>query len=121
MDGVDFRDGLNEHLGAIATRDIERFAATISRDPDARVIAPEGTETVGYDAIVAAHRGWFAADEPWTFEPHIVLIRGSDTLGFALLDVDYHEGQSKRRFMLSLLFTREDSAWKLLYDQNTSA
>ncbi|MBC5798533.1 MAG: nuclear transport factor 2 family protein [Candidatus Eremiobacteraeota bacterium] len=118
---MEFQDGLRAHLAAIDARNIERFAATISRNPDARAIAPDGTATVGYDAIVAAHRAWFASEARWTFDPHIVLMRASETLGFALCDVDYREGASQRRFLLSLLFTYDDGAWKLFYDQNTPA
>ncbi len=119
MFGMDFRDGLSAHVAAIAARDIEGFAATVSRDPEARVIGPDGTATIGYDAIVAAHRDWFSSEERWTFTSRIVLLRESDALGFALLEVDYREGRSQRRFMLSLLFTYENNVWKLFYDQNT--
>ncbi len=121
MPGMDFRDGLRAHLAAIEARDIEGFAATVSRDPDARVVGPDGTATIGYDAIVAAHRDWFASEQDWAFEPRMVFFRSCDAVGFALLDVDYRQNNSQRRFMLSLLFTYEDDAWKLLYDQNTSA
>lgn len=111
---------LDEHLAAIAARDIDRFAATLSRAPDARVIGPGGGAIVGYAAIVAAHRDWFGAPTTWTFAPSILLERVSDSLGFALLEVDYHETGVDRRFLLSVVFAREDGAWKLYFDQNTT-
>jgi len=118
MSRASFHQGLGEHLAALDARDIERFAATVSRDPAARVVAPDGGAIVGYEAIVEAHRGWFESDG-WTFTPNTVFERESDTLGFALLEVEYRESSSVRRFLLSLVFTLEDGTWRLLYDQNT--
>ncbi len=116
---MEFRTTLDEHLAAIAARDIDRFAATLSRDPQARVVGPDGSAIVGHDAIVAAHRAWFASETDWSFQPHIVLLRTGKEFGFVLLEVDYRDETAQRRFLLSLLFTREDDAWKLFYDQNT--
>lgn len=116
---MDFKAALATHLGAISSRNLEAFAATVSRDPEARVVGPDGAAIVGYDAIVAAHRGWLASTAQWSFEPHIRLVRAAEHLGFALLEVDYREGDTGRRFLLSLVFTRENGDWKLFYDQNT--
>ena len=113
-----FHEGLREHLSAIAARDIERFAATVSRDPAARVIAPDGGAIVGFESIVEAHRGWFESDG-WTFSPTTIFERESDTLGFALLEVHYREASGAKRFLLSAVFALEDGIWRLLYDQNT--
>jgi ketosteroid isomerase-like protein len=115
---MSFHAGLVEHLAAISARDIDRFAATVSGDAEARVIAPDGGAIVGREAIVAAHRGWFAT-VGWTFAPQIVFERTSDGLGFALLEIDYREAEQHRRFLLSVVFAREDGIWRLLYDQNT--
>ncbi len=114
-----FETALNAHLAAISARDIVAFSETVSCDAYARVIGPDGTATIGYEAIVAAHRGWFESGAAWTFEPSIVLCRSSEALGFALLEVAYLEGTAQRRFLLSLIFTREAGVWKLFYDQNT--
>ncbi|GAC1307509.1 MAG: hypothetical protein NVS2B3_14280 [Vulcanimicrobiaceae bacterium] len=116
---MDFQAGLMEHLAALEARDIERFAATLSRDPAARVVAPDGTQTVGYEAIREAHRGWFASEAAWTFEPTVVFSRSEGDLGFGLLDVRYAEGAVATRFMLGVVFVREVGTWRLLYDQNT--
>jgi len=37
-----------------------------------------------------------------------------------LLDVTYVENGAEKRFLLSVVFAREDGTWRLLYDQNTS-
>ena len=118
MKDANFHDGLTEHLSSISERDIERFAATVSRDLAARVIAPDGGAIVGFEAIVEAHRGWFESDG-WTFSPAVIFERESDLLGFALLEVDYREASGAKRFLLSVVFAREDGVWRLLYDQNT--
>lgn len=118
MRSMTFPEALDDHFAAIATRDIERFAATISGDIDTRVIAPDGGAIVGREAIVEAHRGWFATGG-WTFSPHVLFARESDGLGFALLEVDYVEDGAARRFLLSIVFLREDDTWRLLFDQNT--
>jgi len=109
-----FRETLEEHLAAISARDIGRFAVTVSSDPEARVIAPDGGAIVGAEAIVEAHRDWFAGDA-WTFSPRVALTRESDGLAFGLLDVAYVEAAGTGRFLL----TREADGWRLLYDQNT--
>ena len=118
MNRVSFHDGLGEHLAAIGARDIDRFAATVSGDPAARVIAPDGSAVVGFAAILEAHRGWFESDG-WTFTPTILFERESDTLGFALLEVDYREASGAKRFLLSVVLALEVGTWRLLYDQNT--
>lgn len=117
--GMDFHGGLEEHLAALRARDIERFAATLSRDPAARVVAPDGSASVGYEAVREAHRGWFAGEVAWTFEPTVIFERTSGDLGFALLEISYAEPGLRKRFLLSLVFTREDRTWRLFYDQNT--
>ncbi len=116
---TDFKTALATHLGAISARDIATFGATISRDPEARVVGPDGAEIIGYEAIVAAHRDWFSSSAQWSFEPQIRLVRAAEHLSFALLEVDYREGGSRQRFLLSVIFLRENGAWKLWYDQNT--
>jgi ketosteroid isomerase-like protein len=115
-----FAEALSEHLDAIAARDLGRFAATLARSPEVRVVGPDGSAIAGHDAILDAHRGWFAAPEPWTFEPDVLIARDGGDLGFALLDVRYADGGGPRRFYLTLVFVREGGTWRLLYDQNTT-
>ena len=113
-----FLETLHEHLAAISARDGERFADTVSSDPQARVVAPDGSASVGRDAIVAGHLGWFAT-AGWTFSPSIVMAREAEGLGFALLEIVYAEPAGARRFLLSVIFTHEAGGWRLFYDQNT--
>ena len=111
-----FEDALSEHLDAIATRDLERFARTLHRD--VRLIGPTGSVIHGFDDAVAAHRGWFA-EGGWVFEPSIEWVEERDGAAWALANVRYTSASGLNRFLLFLLFVKDGENWKLIYDQNT--
>ncbi len=111
-----FETALNEHLAAISSRDIERFAKTLH--PDVRLVGPTGSIVHGYDDAVAAHHGWFA-EGGWTFEPSVLWSGERDDAAWALTSVRYTVPNKLDRFLLFLLFVRTDDTWKLIYDQNT--
>ncbi len=115
--GPAFSDALAEHLAAIAVRDAERFAATVSTR-DVRLVGGDGSIIEGHANVVAAHRGWFA-QAGWTFEPEILWMREVDGCGWALTRVRYTEADSLRTFLLFLLFALEEDGWRLVFDQNT--
>lgn len=115
-----FDQALREHLDAIQCRDIERFAATLSRSDDLQVIGPDASATRGYEAVLAAHRGWFGSPSAWSFEPKVVWKQETPQMGAALLDVDYRENGARKEFLLLTLFRREPEGWRFLYDQNTA-
>jgi hypothetical protein len=114
---LSFLEALTEHLDAIATRDIDRFAATLSGS-DVRLAGGDGKLIEGFENAVAAHREWFAADD-WTFEPEILRTREEAGAAWALTRVRYVEKSQERFFLLFLLFAAEDSGWMLVYDQST--
>ena len=111
-----FSAALSEHLEAISSRDIDRFAHTLH--PDVRLIGPTGSVIRGYDDAVAAHRGWFI-EGGWVFEPSVLWTEEREDAAWALTSVRYSTPQGLTRFLLFLLFVREQSDWKLIYDQNT--
>ena len=115
-----FEEALREHLAAIQDRDIERFAATLSHSEDVQVIGPDAGAVRGYDAVLAAHRGWFSSPFAWTFQPKVVWKQVTPQMGAALLDVDYREDGTRKEFLLLTLFRREPEGWRFLYDQNTA-
>ena len=120
LDGIaaqTFLEALTDHLDAIDQRDIDRFAATVAND-DVRFVGADGDVIEGRENVIAAHRGWFAS-EGWTFAPEIVWTREQNETGLALTRVEYAENDSKRTFLLLLVFVRENDTWKILYDQNT--
>ncbi|HET9028689.1 MAG TPA: nuclear transport factor 2 family protein [Candidatus Aquilonibacter sp.] len=111
-----FAAALDEHLNAIARRDIEGFARTLHRD--VRLIGPTGSVIHGYDEAVAAHRGWFI-EGGWVFEPSILWTEEREGAAWALTSIRYSTGKELTRFLLFLLFVRDGDRWKLIYDQNT--
>jgi ketosteroid isomerase-like protein len=118
--GATFREALDEHLGALQARDVERFAATLGSD--AAVVDGGGAITRGTDAVLRSHAEWFAVPEPWTFDYAIVLTREMQTSGLAVLDVTYRHtpDAAPSRFLLSLVFERgADGVFRFVYDQNT--
>lgn len=107
---------LKEHLEAVSSRDIDRFARTLHED--VRLIGPTGSIIHGYDDAVAAHRGWFI-EGGWAFEPSILWTEERDDSAWALTSIRYSTPQGLTRFLLFLLFVRDGDLWKLIYDQNT--
>ena len=112
-----FLEALTEHLDAIASRDIDRFAATLARD-DVRFVGGDGRIIEGRENVIAAHRGWFSSDA-WRFEPELLWTREEPGAGWALTRVTYIEGRTHKQFLLLFLFVNEEDAWRLVYDQNT--
>lgn len=111
-----FSQALAEHLDAIAHRDIDRFAKTLHRD--VRLIGPTGSIIEGHDDAVAAHRGWFI-EGGWVFEPSVIWTDERERAAWALTSIRYSTPKALSRFLLFLLFVKDDDGWKLLYDQNT--
>lgn len=112
-----FLEALTEHLDAIAERDLDRFAATLSQD-DVRLVGGDGRIIEGRDNAIAAHREWFMNGQ-WRFAPEILWLREEADAGWALTRITYTDGDASRLFLLLFLFVREADAWKLVYDQNT--
>lgn len=110
-------EALEEHLDAITTRDIDRFAATLAQD-DVRFVGGDGRIIDGAENVVAAHRDWFM-DDAWTFSPEILWTREEAGAAWALTRVTYREAAAQRQFMLLFLFVQENGEWRLVYDQNT--
>ena len=117
---VTFREALDEHLGALQARDVERFAATLG--DDAAVVDGAGIIKRGTGEVLRSHAEWFAMPEPWAFAYEIVFTRDTPSSGLALIDCTYRHTPDAEpaRFLLSLVFERDaDGAFKFVYDQNT--
>ncbi|HKU67433.1 MAG TPA: nuclear transport factor 2 family protein [Candidatus Baltobacteraceae bacterium] len=110
-------EALEEHLDAITTRDIDRFAATLAPH-DVRFAGGDGRIVEGRENVIAAHREWFM-DDRWRFDPEILWTREEAGAAWALTRVTYREAQSSKQFLLLFLFVQESGAWRLIYDQNT--
>ena len=115
-----FRAALDEHLGALRTRDVERFAATLGHD--AIVVDGAGAMKRGTAEVLRSHAEWFRMAEPWTFDYDVVFTRETPSSGLALINVTYRHTPAAEpaRFLLSLVFERDaEGAFKFVYDQNT--
>ncbi|HTJ27446.1 MAG TPA: nuclear transport factor 2 family protein [Candidatus Limnocylindria bacterium] len=120
-DTTTFRRALDEHLGAIQTKNLVRFAATLG--DNVTVVDGAGGIVQGTDRVLRSHAAWFADADPWTFAYEVQYLRDLGTAGLALIDVTYRQTPeaTPSRFLLSLVFVREsDGTWKFVYDQNTS-
>jgi uncharacterized protein (TIGR02246 family) len=110
-------EAFEEHIDALRTRDIDRFAATLAQD-EVRFVNGDGRITEGRENVIAAHRDWFMNDS-WTFEPEILWTREEDSAAWVLTRVTYREAAATKQFLLLFLFVQEDGNWRLVYDQNT--
>jgi ketosteroid isomerase-like protein len=116
-----FRAALDEHLGALQARDVERFAATLGEN--VVVVDGGGTITRGTDAVLRSHAEWFRSPDPWRFDYEITLTRETASFGLAVVDVTYRHTPDAEpaRFLLSLVFERDaGGTFKFVYDQNTT-
>ncbi|HEY0393531.1 MAG TPA: nuclear transport factor 2 family protein [Candidatus Elarobacter sp.] len=115
-----FQAALDEHLGALQARDVERFAATLG--DDVVVVDGAGTLTRGTAGVLRSHAEWFGSPDPWTFAYETIFARETVSSGLALIDVTYRHTPAAEpaRFLLSLVFERDaGGTFKFVYDQNT--
>lgn len=120
MSDGSFLTALTEHLSAVQSRDIERFAATVG--DEVAVVDGSGAVVSGRDTVLRSHAEWFASPDPWTFAYELRAARDCGSAGFALIDVTYrqNENAAPARFLLVLFFERTSGGeWKFIYDQNT--
>jgi uncharacterized protein (TIGR02246 family) len=113
-----FREALGRHLLAIETRDLDTFASTVAPGEIVLVTA-EGKLVTRTEELLEMHRDWFAMDG-WTLEAKPVQVFESDSLGVAVLHLDYRQPPSTRsESYLTLVFERRDGKWLMVQDQNT--
>lgn len=113
-----FREALGRHLLAIETRDLDTLAATVAPE-ELVLVTAEGRLVTRTEEFLAMHRAWFAT-KGWTLEAKPVHFFENDTLGVAVLHLDYREPPSTRtESYLTLVFERRDGRWLMVQDQNT--
>jgi ketosteroid isomerase-like protein len=118
LDDKTAMEAFTDHITAITERDIDLFAATLSRD-DLRFVGADGSILDGYENVVAAHRDWFA-NEDWTFDPMVVWMRETRQMALIATWVRYVEKGAERAFVLTFGLVREPQhGWKIVFDQNT--
>ncbi|MCL2592739.1 MAG: nuclear transport factor 2 family protein [Defluviitaleaceae bacterium] len=118
-----FEDFVKLHLNAIEERNIKAFAEFLHPSQNSIIIFPNGDIIEGYENILNFHKEWFT-DIDWRMDVDIIDIFTADNIGYALLDVAYHDLDEDRnpyelKYLLSLLFKKVEDKWILFRDQNT--
>ncbi|MCL2376158.1 MAG: nuclear transport factor 2 family protein [Defluviitaleaceae bacterium] len=118
-----FESVVQVHLKAIAERDLAAFAEFLHPAHNCIVILPNGSVVEGYENVLDFHKNWFQ-DLDWRMDVEILDKFDADNVGYALLDVAYHDLDEDRnpyemKYFLSLLFRKVDDKWILIRDQNT--
>lgn len=120
---MNFKDSLDNHLKAIADRNLEGFAETLVKDDRLTLVLPNCSVISGYDETVKFHKNWFA-DPDWHLETSLIKTLESESSCTALFDVVYSDVDEtgapyQMKYVLSLTFVHEQGAWLLVFDQNT--
>jgi len=118
------RETLDRHLAAINARDLDALLDTVTRKPALTTILPDGRVLETRDQYRSLHVEWFA-ERDWRMVFDVQDVREFGQIGIARVKYDSQARNagggydSKRSALLSLVFAREDGAWRLVYDQNT--
>jgi uncharacterized protein (TIGR02246 family) len=120
---MDFTAAVDEHLAAVAGRDLAGYLATVH--DDVCLVQLDGRTVTGREAVGEFHREWFA-DPDWSWRLTPLHRATAGETGTALFAVDYHDldrtgAPYTMRYLLGLTFARLDAGWLLLHDQNTPA
>jgi len=119
----DFRSVVEAHVKAIEERDLPAFSEFLHPSQSSIIILPNGQMIEGYDSVLNFHKEWFE-DLDWRMDIAIMDVFAVGSMGYALLDVVYHDVDQdgnpyELTYFLSLLFVKVDEKWILLRDQNT--
>ena len=118
------RETLDRHLAAINARDLGALLDTVTRKPALTTILPNGKVLETREQYRSLHVEWFA-ERDWRMVFDVQDVREFGEIGIARVKYDSQTRNaaggydSKRVALLSLVFAREDGAWRLVYDQNT--
>jgi len=118
-----FKSAVEAHLKSILERDFSAFSEFLHPSHNCIVIFPNGGMIEGFENVLNFHKEWFQ-DLDWRMDAKIVDIFAVNNIGYALLDVVYHDFDQDGKpydikYFLSLLFIKADDKWILLRDQNT--
>ena len=115
---------VDRHLDAINARDLDALLATVTKHPIMTTILPDGRVLETREEYRKLHVAWFA-ERDWRMDFKVQDIMQYGDVGIARVRYDSQVRNkagryvSKRVALLSLMFRREDGAWRLVYDQNT--
>jgi uncharacterized protein (TIGR02246 family) len=114
-----FGEDLARHLQAIAARDVEALAATLS--DELVLVTADGEVLTDREAFLERHRDWFATPG-WKMDVKELHRRVGADVATCVLALEYHpEGDAGPVVpsILHLTFVRRGERWLMAEDQNT--
>ena len=117
----DFDKALQDHLDAIANRDLEAFKAHLTRGDTLYTIVQNGHAFTTPSELIDIHEQWFK-DPQWTWQGSVVhQVVGAD-MAMALVRYQYRATAEAEPFSTWLLyvFQLQDGEWRIVHDQNTA-
>ena len=109
---MNFRETLGRHLLAMETKDLDTLAASVA--DSLILITSDGTLKRSKKEFVQTHGEWFGL-QGWTVTAKALEIYESASLGIAVLQLKYREGES----WLTLVFEQRGGEWLMVQHQNT--
>jgi len=118
---ADFDAAVRAHLESIANRDIDAFAAHLTRGETLYTIVQNGHAFTTPAELVAIHEQWFA-DPGWTWQGEVVHRVVGEDMGMALIRYEYRASENDPPFAtwLVYVFQLQDGEWRIVHDQNTA-
>jgi ketosteroid isomerase-like protein len=118
-----FESALKTHLTAIEKRDWLAFEATLTNSKTLTFIAPSGKLSTATADFKRQMQAWFA-DKDWSWQLTLMSQESSQNMGTAIYRVIYNDLDQQGKpivlqYLLTLVFAKEATGWKLVHDQNT--
>jgi len=119
-----FEQALQKHLDAVASRDLESLASTMSPDGKMQLILPGAEIFEGVSSFMDYHREWFQ-DTSWTFETKILNSEVGEQIGMAVTEITYREPERNgapyfNRMIVSYALEKVDDKWSIILDHCSS-
>ena len=118
-----FESALKTHVDAIANRNWPAFESTLTSAKNLTFVQPNGKLSTTTADFKRQMQTWFAdKDWSWNLEPlskEIITNTGIAIFRVTYNDVDQLGKPVVLKYLLTLVFVKEASGWKLMHDQNT--
>ena len=117
----DFDLALQQHFDAITNRDIDAFAAHMTRNQTLYTIVQNGHAVKTPEEIIAIHAEWFK-DPNWIWQGSVVHKAVGQDMAMAVIRYSYRTTATAPAVesWLTYVFALEDGAWKIIHDHNTA-
>ena len=123
-DSLGFIQALNQHLNAVANKDLSTLATTFSPQEDMHLLLPQSEIMKTSQEFLDMHETWFA-DTPWTWVPTIVHTEIGQEYGSAIVDAMYREPDRAgkpyfHRMHITYILRNENGKWFVIHDHASS-